>query len=273
MNRVVGLEKLRTKHKTFEAKRALLKEGELFLVDDRIVSEVGKGLGKMWREAKKCVSCLPGVWAEADEWAQATYPGLPRSQGAESRARARHLLDLPPNQHRNLPVRLSFLTAPTLPNLPSCSTIKFGTTTLHTPTELLANLLALIPQLAIRLPNSGWSNLASLHLKTSTSIALPIFNASLDDAGIFAGQSEEELKAIEKRKEVKEVLRKEREAVVAEKEKRRVERSATREGKGREEKKERKRKTSEDVVVEVGISGPIVDEEAPKVKKVKKSKA
>lgn len=56
ISRVVGLSKLRTKHKTFEAKRALLKEGELFLVDDRVVLDVGKCTGKMWREAKKCVS-------------------------------------------------------------------------------------------------------------------------------------------------------------------------------------------------------------------------
>lgn len=53
VSRVVGLEKLRTKHKTFEAKRALLKEADLFLVDDRVTPEVAKCIGKMWREAKK----------------------------------------------------------------------------------------------------------------------------------------------------------------------------------------------------------------------------
>lgn len=53
ISRVVGLDKLRGKHKTFEAKRALLREGELFLVDDRVMSEVAKSIGKMWREAKK----------------------------------------------------------------------------------------------------------------------------------------------------------------------------------------------------------------------------
>lgn len=53
VSRVVGLDKLRNKHKTFEAKRLLLKEAELFLVDDRVMLEVGKALGKSWREAKK----------------------------------------------------------------------------------------------------------------------------------------------------------------------------------------------------------------------------
>lgn len=56
ISRVVGLDKLRTKHKTFEAKRLLLKEADLFLVDDRVVIDVGKSLGKMWRDAKKCVA-------------------------------------------------------------------------------------------------------------------------------------------------------------------------------------------------------------------------
>ncbi|GAA5912004.1 hypothetical protein JCM5296_007319, partial [Sporobolomyces johnsonii] len=53
ISRVVGLDKLQKKHKTFEAKRALLKEADLFLVDDRVMPEVGKAIGKMWRDAKK----------------------------------------------------------------------------------------------------------------------------------------------------------------------------------------------------------------------------
>lgn len=53
IHRVVGLDKLRNKHKTFEAKRLLLKESDMFLVDERVVTEVGKALGKMWRVAKK----------------------------------------------------------------------------------------------------------------------------------------------------------------------------------------------------------------------------
>lgn len=55
VSRVVGLDKLRTKHKTFEAKRELLREADLFLVDDRVMVEVGKSIGKMWRDAKKYV--------------------------------------------------------------------------------------------------------------------------------------------------------------------------------------------------------------------------
>ncbi|KAK4693868.1 hypothetical protein P7C70_g8848, partial [Phenoliferia sp. Uapishka_3] len=55
ISRVVGLDKLRTKHKTFEAKRLLLKEADLFLVDDRVVVDVGKSIGKAWRDAKKSV--------------------------------------------------------------------------------------------------------------------------------------------------------------------------------------------------------------------------
>lgn len=55
ISRVVGLDKLRKKHKTYEAKRQLLKEADLFLVDDRVMVDVGKCLGKMWRDAKKCV--------------------------------------------------------------------------------------------------------------------------------------------------------------------------------------------------------------------------
>lgn len=53
IERVVGLDKLRKKHNTFEAKRLLLKQGEMFLVDDRVTVEVGKSIGKMFRVANK----------------------------------------------------------------------------------------------------------------------------------------------------------------------------------------------------------------------------
>ncbi|KAM0751162.1 ribosomal protein L1, partial [Meredithblackwellia eburnea MCA 4105] len=146
VNRVIGLEKLRTKHKTFEAKRLLLKEADLFLVDDRVVVEVGKSLGKMWRENKKqpvpITLSRKDLKAELERAISSTYLQI---------------------------------------NTGTSLSIKFGSTSLHTPTELLSNLISLIPTLAPRLPSGGWSNVQSLHIKSSTSTSLPIFNTSLDD--------------------------------------------------------------------------------------------
>lgn len=130
------------------------------------------------------------------------------------------------------------------------SSIKFGTTALHSSTQLLANLLALLPQLVV-LPHSGWTNIQSLHIKTSTSVSLPIYSCSLDDESLFAAKSAEELKAIEVRKAEKAVKEEERAQKLADKELRRIERSATKDGKGRGEKSgEKKRKSIDEAVVE-----------------------
>lgn len=127
----------------------------------------------------------------------------------------------------------------------------------------------------------------SLHIKTSTSTALPIYNTTLDDAGLFSGPTAEDVAGKERALAAKAVLQAERDEKLRLKEVRRLERSATASGKGREEKKAGKRKASEldaedAVVVEevsLDLSAPIVDtdaeaqvEPAPKVKKSKKSK-
>ncbi|GAA5985734.1 hypothetical protein JCM10908_007090 [Rhodotorula pacifica] len=253
VSRVVGLDKLRTKHKTFEAKRQLLREADLFLVDDRVMVEVGKSIGKMWRDAKK----------------QPIPVAL---------------------QRKDLKAELERAVASTYMNVTTGTSlsIKLGTTALHSPEELLANLDAVLPHIATRIPNapSTFSNIQSLHLKTSTSVSLPIYVASLQQrfeaTGLSAAQEEEKRAAKEKKEKEKE----ERQKRAEEKEKRRAERSATKEGKGRLEKK--RERTDEDDEEEQVEAAPAADEksedavveeakpakaDAPKPKKAKKSAA
>ncbi|KWU45557.1 ribosomal protein L1, partial [Rhodotorula sp. JG-1b] len=146
VSRVVGLDKLRTKHKTFEAKRELLREADLFLVDDRVMVEVGKSIGKMWRDAKK--QPIPVAI-----------------------------------QRKDLKAELERAIASTYMNVTTGTSlsIKLGTTALHSADELLANLDAVLPYIATRIPNTpaSFKNIQSLHLKTSTSVSLPIYTASL----------------------------------------------------------------------------------------------
>lgn len=164
------------------------------------------------------------------------------------------------------------------------SSIKVGSTAIHTPAQLSANLLALIPQLAVRIPDSPFSNIQSLHIKTSTSISLPIYNTTLDGEGRFSGPSKEETEAIDKRAAEKEAAKAEQERKEQEREERRKERSATREGKGRAEKKRKAASAASDdgeekVVVEeveIPVTEPIAEAEAaeaaPPAKKAKKAK-
>jgi ribosome biogenesis protein UTP30 len=229
ISRVVGLDKLRNKHKTFEAKRLLMKESELFLVDDRVMTEVGKALGKQFREAKK----------------QPVTVSLVRKDLKGELERA---------------VASTYLTINTGTSL----SIKIGTTALHSPTELYDNLIALLPQLAVRLPHGGFENVQSLHIKTSTSVSLPIYNTSLDVAGRFSGPSASEVNAVERKAAEKLVIKEAKEEKVRVRETRRIEREVEKEKReksqkegGSKERKERKRKLAEASEADSSIGGSI----------------
>jgi ribosome biogenesis protein UTP30 len=148
--------------------------------------------------------------------------------------------------------------------------VKIGSTSLHSAEQLTANLLALIPQLAVRIPHSNWDNIQSLHIKSATSTSLPIYSVSLDKEGRFKGPSAEEEAAKTERAALKEAKEEERIERELAKEQRRIERSATKDGKGRDGKKSEKRKAQvEEVEEDVSLTEPIA--EATKPAKAKKA--
>jgi ribosome biogenesis protein UTP30 len=153
-----------------------MKEHDLFLVDDRIVPEMPRVLGKQWLQAKK--SPIPVTLKRVDLKAEL------------ERAIASTYLRI---------------------NKGTSYAIKIGSLAAHTSEQLRENLLAIIPHLAVRIPNGGWDNVQSLHIKTTTSMALPLWNCSLaeDGEGEAAGRffipeiNEEEVEAKKKAKQEK----------------------------------------------------------------------
>ncbi|GAA5831387.1 hypothetical protein JCM5353_007151 [Sporobolomyces roseus] len=232
VNRVVGLDKLQKKHKTFEAKRQLLKEADLFLVDDRVMPEVGRAIGKMWRDAKK--QPIPVAISRKDLKAE-----LERA------------------------IASTYMQVTTGTSI----SIKIGTTSLHTPFELLANLLAVLPYIATRIPNapSSFSNVQSLHLKTSTSTSLPIYNSKLEDRFTGFELTQEEQKAKDEKLAEKKKLKEE-------KEQRAKERSATKDGKGRLEKKRTADEEETEESEKAEVEETVVTEAAPAKKAEEESK-
>lgn len=122
-----------------------MKENDLFLVDDRIVPEMPRVLGKQWLQAKK--SPIPVTLKRVD------------LKGELERAISSTYLRI---------------------NKGTSVSIKIGSLSAHSTEDLIDNLVATIPYLAVRLPMGGWDNIQSLHIKTTTSASLPIWSCSLD---------------------------------------------------------------------------------------------
>ena len=63
----------------------------------------------------------------------------------------------------------------------NCRAVKFGIIS-QTPSEILANLKSALPAIAKKIWG-GWENIQSIHIKTNSSVSLPIWMCSLDGSG------------------------------------------------------------------------------------------
>ncbi|KAG6902536.1 hypothetical protein C0995_015354 [Termitomyces sp. Mi166 len=145
ISRVVGIEKLKGKFKPFEARRILLKENGLFLADERIIPLLPKLLGVKWFEAKK--QPIPVCLKRKD------------LKGELERAVSSTYM----NQNRG-----------------TCTSVKFAALS-HTPKQILENLKVALPAITRHIV-TGWDNIQALHIKTNSSVSLPIWCCTLDEA-------------------------------------------------------------------------------------------
>lgn len=148
ISRVVGIEKLKGKFKPFEARRLLLKENELFLADDRVIRLLPGLLGKKFFQAKK--QPIPVSLTKKD------------LKGELERA-----------------VSSTYFHQ----NLGTCTSVKLGTVS-QTSAQVLANLKTALPAV-VKNVKGGWDNVQSLHIKTNSSVSLPIWTCDLgtDEGG------------------------------------------------------------------------------------------
>lgn len=143
-----------------------MKEHDLFLVDDRIMAEMPRVLGKKWLQAKK--------------WVLTRFPTGRPSLTASYRSPVPVNLqraDLKGNLERA--IASAYLRL----NTGNATAIKIGYLSRHSIDELCDNLMAAIPHLAVHMPMGGWDNIQGLSIKLSTSASLPIWQCSLNTAG------------------------------------------------------------------------------------------
>ncbi|EPQ54787.1 ribosomal protein L1, partial [Gloeophyllum trabeum ATCC 11539] len=160
ISRVVGITKLKGKFKPYEARRLLLQENGLFLADERVVPLLPGLLGKRFFEAKK--QPIPVCLTRKD------------LKGELERAISSTYMHL---------------------NQGTCTSIKVGTLS-QKPTQILDNIKTALPAIIKRIKGE-WDNIQSLHIKTSSSVSLPIWTCDLGAEaggrwdGLVAGEKSE----------------------------------------------------------------------------------
>lgn len=159
VKKVLGLDSLRKKHGSFEQQRALLHRFDVFMADDRILPMLGKSLGKHFFAVKK------------------------------------QPIPVPLGRRTTLPVVILQSLRSTFWYLSegTCLTVKAGTTGMSTK-QIAENVAAICAHVPSKIPRR-WANVRSIAVKTSNSMALPIYNktpAELKDIAKLAGITDEE---------------------------------------------------------------------------------
>jgi ribosome biogenesis protein UTP30 len=169
IQRVIGIEKLKKKYSSFESKRQLLGEYDVFLADDRVITYLPTLLGKTFYKsgAKRPIPVsLEGRRQNVDE---AGNKRIKLSEGGTKVTKTEaNPADLGAEINRALSSALVHLA-------PSTTTaVKVGTAS-QEPAQLQANVEAVVNGLIEKFVPQQWRNVRAVHIKGPNTAALPIW--------------------------------------------------------------------------------------------------
>ncbi|GAM85222.1 hypothetical protein ANO11243_032260 [Dothideomycetidae sp. 11243] len=171
IGRVIGLSKLKSKYKSFEARRQLVGEYDIFLADDRTVTYLPKLLGKVFYQggAKRPIPVnLQGKKDANDEKGEKRKP---LSQGGTKATRD---AVKPEAIAREIERALSSALVHLSPG--TNTSVKVGTTKMSSD-DVRANIEAVVAGLVEKYIPQGWRNIKGLHVKGPRTASLPIWLA------------------------------------------------------------------------------------------------
>jgi ribosome biogenesis protein UTP30 len=154
--KVLGISKLRNNYKPHEAKRKLCDSYDLFLADARVLPLLPKLLGKTFFKKKR--QPVPVDLTKKD------WPAQVRKAAAATYARR---------------------------GAGTCVSVKVGRAA-HSQKEIVANAVAAIDGVVERVVARKWANVQAVFLKTTESVALPVYNALPDAEEDAKARVEEE---------------------------------------------------------------------------------
>ncbi|OJD27882.1 hypothetical protein ACJ73_00719 [Blastomyces percursus] len=195
ITKVIGYTKLKAKYKSFESRRRLLSEHDVFLADDRIIMRLVETLGKIFYKSSK--RPIPIRIAEVQK------VGGKRVK-KEDRKR-------PPTDEKYSAVASPAVVAKeiekTLASVPvhlasaATTSVRVGSAK-FTPEKLVENVEAVVRGMTDKFVSKGWRNIKALHLKGANTMAMPIWLASelwVDEGDV---REDEDPKALEASKKV-----------------------------------------------------------------------
>jgi ribosome biogenesis protein UTP30 len=170
IQRVIGTEKLKAKYSSFESRRKLLGEYDVFLADDRVITLLPKLLGKVFygSAAKRPIP----VSLEGKRQSVDSETGVKRQKLSEGGSKVTKSDPKP----ADIAAEITKTLSSTLVHLaPSTTTaVKVGIST-QTPDQIDANITAVVTGLVEKYVPQKWRNVRAIHIKGPNTAALPIW--------------------------------------------------------------------------------------------------
>ena len=197
ITRVIGISKLKARYKSFESRRLLLAEHDIFLADSRIITSLPSVLGKIFYTGPKrpIPLSLEPYKAKADKTKSASAPSKSKSQN-NTRSIA------PPTQ-----------VAKEIERTISCSQIQLSPTittavrvglAIMSPEQVAENIEAVVAGMVEIFIPKGWRNLRAIHIKGPNTMALPVWVTEelwLDEKDVLEEEEAKEARRLAAQKE------------------------------------------------------------------------
>ncbi|PYH92210.1 ribosomal protein L1 [Aspergillus ellipticus CBS 707.79] len=190
IDKVIGYSKLKDRYKSFESRRQLLAEHDVFLADDRIIMRLVNTLGKVFYKSSK--RPIPVRIAEIEKVDGKKVKKDPKTKNKDDDSAFATPAIVAKEIEKALncaPVHLAPATT---------AAIRVGSSK-FTARQLDENVDAVVQGLTEKFITKGWRNIKALHIKGANTMAMPIWLASelwVEDADVVE-EGAEDAKALE----------------------------------------------------------------------------
>ncbi|KAL2867144.1 ribosomal protein L1p/L10e family-domain-containing protein [Aspergillus lucknowensis] len=170
IEKVIGYSKLKDRYKSFESRRQLLSEHDIFLADDRIVMRLVNTLGKVFYKSSK--RPIPVRLAQIEKVDGKRVKKDPKQKKRDEEASA---FASPAIVAKEIEKALN--SAPVHLAPATTAAIRVGSSN-FTSEQLSENIDAVVKGLTEKFVTKGWRNIKALHVKGANTMAMPIWLAN-----------------------------------------------------------------------------------------------
>ena len=186
INKVIGFSKLKARYQSFESRRQLLSEYDVFLADDRIITRLVPTLGKIFYKSSK--RPIPIRIAEIEK--------------VDGKRVKKDQKKKPAKEERSASFASPLVVAKEIERTLSCAPVQLAPSTTaairvgsskFTAEQLSENIAAVVQGMTEKFVSKGWRNIKALHVKGANTMAMPIWLASelwVEDADVVEAAPE-----------------------------------------------------------------------------------